>query len=193
VVRAATPNLANSGESEDHRASTMSMIGTFRRVESARVASLASDPESVQEYLESDEDADGDDEDTDARAEIDVDKAWHGIHFLLTGTAWEGEPPLGFIVRGGRELGEVGYGPARLFSNDEVKAIAASLRPLTREVLEARFQPDTMMRLEIYPNIWDRPRDEDDTLEYLLSYYDSLREFVTGAAELGEGLIVYVT
>ncbi len=50
-----------------------------------------------------------------------------------------------------------------------------------------------MMRLEIYPTIWDRPRDVDDTLAYLLAYYDSLREFVAGAAGQGEGLIVYVT
>src|SRR5215207_2984929 len=26
----------------------------------------------------------------------DLEKAWHGIHFLLTGTAWEGDPPLSF-------------------------------------------------------------------------------------------------
>src|SRR6187401_1556372 len=24
----------------------------------------------------------------------DLDKAWHGIHYLLTGTAWEGPAPL---------------------------------------------------------------------------------------------------
>src|SRR5579862_2201195 len=27
----------------------------------------------------------------------DVDKAWHFIHVLLTGTAFEGHPPLNFI------------------------------------------------------------------------------------------------
>jgi len=59
----------------------------------------------------------------------------HGIHFLLTGTAWEGDFPLAFIVRGGREVGDVGYGPARIFTSDEVQAIANALRPITREVL----------------------------------------------------------
>src|SRR5579872_4450187 len=29
---------------------------------------------------------------------IDIDKAWHGIHYLLTGTAWAGSAPLSFIV-----------------------------------------------------------------------------------------------
>src|SRR3990167_6610036 len=35
----------------------------------------------------------------------DMDKAWHGAHFVLTETAWEGKPPLDFLVRGGREIG----------------------------------------------------------------------------------------
>src|SRR5512145_3257845 len=28
----------------------------------------------------------------------DLDKAWHGIHYFLTGTAWEGEHPDNFLV-----------------------------------------------------------------------------------------------
>ena len=35
---------------------------------------------------------------------VDLDKAWHGVHYLLTGTAWEGEPPLNFVVEGGADL-----------------------------------------------------------------------------------------
>jgi len=26
----------------------------------------------------------------------DLEKSWHGIHYLLTGSAWEGDPPLRF-------------------------------------------------------------------------------------------------
>src|SRR5687768_13192892 len=39
--------------------------------------------------------------------EIDLDKAWHGLHFLFTGTAWEGAPPECFLVSGGTEIGQV--------------------------------------------------------------------------------------
>ena len=55
--------------------------------------------------------------------ETDLDKAWHGIHYLLTGTAWAGAEPLNFIVCGGTEVGDidVGYGPARVFSSNDVK------------------------------------------------------------------------
>jgi hypothetical protein len=167
----------------------MSMIGNFRRTSDARVAALLEDPESITDYLDEEGDDDG-----DAHADLDVDKAWHGIHFLLTGTAWEGEPPLDFVVRGGREVGDVdvGYGPARVFASTEVRAIDAALRPLTREVLAQRFDPAAMSRLEVYPSIWDRPREEDDTLEYVLEYYESLREFIAGAAREGEALVVYL-
>ncbi|MHC5077311.1 MAG: DUF1877 family protein, partial [Planctomycetota bacterium] len=33
---------------------------------------------------------------------IDLDKAWHGIHYLLTQTDYEGESPLNFLVVGGQ-------------------------------------------------------------------------------------------
>ena len=46
---------------------------------------------------------------------FDLDKAWHGIHFLLTGSAWETTPGAGESVLGGDPVGpDRGYGPARL-------------------------------------------------------------------------------
>lgn len=41
----------------------------------------------------------------EARASTDLDKAWHGIHYLLTETAWEGNEPLNFLVQGGNVAG----------------------------------------------------------------------------------------
>src|SRR5687768_10356646 len=49
---------------------------------------------------------------------FDVDKAWQGIHFLLTGTDWEGEGPLAFVLHGGAEIEEdMGYGPPHGFTS----------------------------------------------------------------------------
>ncbi len=44
--------------------------------------------------------------------DTDLDKSWHGLHYLFTQTVWEGEPPLNFIVCGGNPVGniDVGYG-----------------------------------------------------------------------------------
>ena len=62
-----------------------------------------------------------------------LDKSWHGIHFLLTGSAEGVRPPVDFILMGGREIGDLdlGYGPARAFTSAETKQIAFDARDLS--------------------------------------------------------------
>ncbi len=124
--------------------------------------------------------------------ELDIDKSWHGIHYLLTGTAWEGDPPLNFLVSGGKVVGneDMGYGPARAFDALETLAIADALDEMSREELASRFNPEDMQSQEIYPSIWDRAAEDDDTLDYCLEYYDELKAFVRQAADDGLGLLV---
>jgi len=128
-------------------------------------------------------------------ADADLDKAWHGIHYMLTQSAWEGEAPLNFLVVGGRPVGdiEVGYGPARAFSAEEVRAIHMALKPIDRLSLKARFNPEEMMKLDIYPTIWDRDPAEDDAFDYCAENFDTLKGFVEDAAYRQVGLIVYLT
>lgn len=126
---------------------------------------------------------------------IDLDKAWHGIHFMLTGTAWEGTPPLNFLMHGGVEIGdvEVGYGPARGMTGAEVKAVAGALAGIDEAFMRARFDPAQMMQLDIYPGIWDRDPADDDSLGYCMEYFSALRAFVMRAAERGAGLVISLT
>jgi hypothetical protein len=126
---------------------------------------------------------------------IDLDKAWHGIHYLLTGTAWEGTPPLNALVSGGRELAavEVGYGAPRTLTAAETRAFASALDMLSDAELGSRFAPAQMMKLEIYPDIWGRDPGEDDTLGYLLEYVTQLRAYVASAAAQQLGLLVTLT
>jgi hypothetical protein len=169
----------------------MSMIGNFRRLPDADLARLLAAPEEIADYLADEEPPEG----FGSCANLDVDKAWHGIHFLLTGTPWAGDAPWNFIAAGGAEIGDVdvGYGPARGFTSSEVKEIARALASLPPEQLASRFDPKAMMAAEIYPTIWDRPPSEDDTLGYVREYYDTLRDFVAGAAAESEAMIVYLT
>src|SRR5829696_624222 len=104
--------------------------------------------------------------------ETDLDKAWHGIHYFLTGTAWEGEPPRNFLVSGGTEVGniEVGYGTARVLTAAQTREALDAVNELSDEDLKARFNPQDMLAKEIYPEIWDRDRADDDTLNYLMEY-----------------------
>jgi hypothetical protein len=124
---------------------------------------------------------------------MDLDKAWNGIHYLLTGTGFEGEWPFNFILAG-QDIGDqdVGYGPARGIHASQVREISEALKPLTKEELMKRFDPKKMMELEIYPTIWDRDPKDDDTLGYLMEYYGRLKTFIHQAAENHMALILYI-
>src|SRR5262245_15812893 len=122
----------------------MSMICFLRRFTGEDLARLQADPSLLETFL-------GEDavEDFGPFAEMDIEKAWHGIHYLLTGSAWEGSPPLNFLVLGGQEIGDdLGYGPARGFSPSEVKTIANALSSVTSDALRSRYDPNEMQRLE---------------------------------------------
>jgi len=99
-------------------------------------------------------------------AQLSLDKAWHGVHYLLCGRAEEAPGDLAKAVMGGRILGSdpegfSGYGPARYFKPADVDVISAALNdPDVARTAEARFDPDKMDALHIYPG-WDNEEDED--------------------------------
>jgi hypothetical protein len=193
----------------------MSMIGNFRSLPEADIEALFERPGRVVKLLYNEEPAAADGgggllslfrrgsgtpsepdtwEPSGEGEEIDVDKAWHGIHYLLTGTDWTGDEPHNFIVQGGREIGnvDVGYGPARALAGSEVQEIAAALDLLPPEELTRRFDPEEMTRLKIYPEIWSRDPAEDNSQGYLVEYYTELRDFISRTAERGHGLLIYL-
>jgi len=167
----------------------MGMIAMFRRLSDVDLSRLREEPAVVADYLGEDE-LDG----FGPHADLDVDKAWHAIHFLLTGTAWEGAPPLNFIITGGAEIGDdLGYGPARGLTSGEVRNLASALTAIPPDSLLQRFDPAAMTSAEIYPGIWNRPQHEDDSRSYVCEYYDQLRSFVLDAAVEGEAMLMAIT
>jgi hypothetical protein len=84
---------------------------------------------------------------------VSIDKAWHGLHYLLCGKLEPAPGPLGQAVFGGTEIGEdQGYGPARYFSPQQVAEIAAALQsPSLERELHARFDAEAMTQLGIIP------------------------------------------
>ena len=133
---------------------------------------------------------------TDGEGDLgDLDKSWHGIHYLLTGKADESGTPLEFLVAGGTLVGDedVGYGPPRVFTSAETRGIATALAAVGDDELRSRFAPDAMMRAEIYPEIWDRDAKDDDTLGYLMEYVAVLRGAITTVTSRGHGLLVVLS
>ena len=161
----------------------MSMIGNFLQVSPDTLAALIADPAGVEAiiYPEGDDQFPG----------LDVDKAWHGIHYLLTGDAWGGEAPLANVVLGGKEVGDdVGYGPARYLTVDEVRVAVDALKDITPDDLRSRYVASDLSENEIYPDIWDDPGD--DAVGYLVSYYGALRDYYIAAAESSNAMLIYV-
>ena len=79
-------------------------------------------------------------EEEEPEATLSIEKAWHGLHYLLTGESWGGTGPRAFLLAGGLEQGEdYGYGPARYFTAIEVSAIAKELVRLGADDLWSKF------------------------------------------------------
>lgn len=125
---------------------------------------------------------------------LDIDKAWQGIHFLLTGSESGGSGPLAFILQGGREIPceDFGYGPPHAFTPAEVKEIDRALSQIDPQELYDKADPAQLSALDIYPGIWDdEPKEE--SIGYLTHYLKELKTFVKKTAESNRALIAYIS
>lgn len=127
--------------------------------------------------------------------EIDLDKAWHAIHYILTESAWEGDPPWSFLLTGGEQVGDidVGFGPAHALKSDEVKQVDRALQGLSVQEFRDRFDGQKLQKADIYPGIWDRDPDDDDIIGYVVENYETVQDFVHRAAQNGFGIVISTT
>lgn len=125
------------------------------------------------------------------RSMLSLDKAWHGVHYLLSGAAEPGPALRSQAVLGGTELGDdpegfSGYGPARYFRAAQVRAISEELqRPEVDREAAARFDPARMSQLQIYPG-WGAGEPDQD---WLMDAFRRLREFYAAAASQGRAVV----
>ena len=162
----------------------MSMIANFKSVSPSRLDELKQKPDTIKDFLYQKDDSTPNDQ-------IDIDKAWAGIHFLLTGSNSEGgKPPLAHVIIGGTDIGDdVGYGPARYIEAEEVKQIYDAFRDISEDELKGRFDPEKMKESKIYP-FENSCTDED--LAYLLENFRSLKDFYRKTVEQGNAMLQYL-
>lgn len=124
----------------------------------------------------------------------DLDKSWHAIHFMLTGSPNGGNPPLNFLLAEGGEIGkvEVGYGPARGLNSREVDDISKSLSPITTEKFMENYDSEKMSLENIYPEIWDRKKEEDSNRAYIRENFEQLKRYIQEASLRKLGLIIWL-
>ena len=122
-------------------------------------------------------------------ASISLEKAWHGVHYLLCGKAEPGTDLASQAVMGGTDVGDdLGYGPARYFEPDEVAAIARELsRPNLEAEMMARWDRDRMVQLGIYPAGF-----EPDDDKWLMDAFRKLRKFYVDASAAKQAVVTCI-
>lgn len=156
-------------------------IGYFLAVKPEQGDELLHDPGSVADFL----DTAVDDQDELGADFLDVDKSWHGIHFLLTGAATGGDAPLAWAVMARTEIGE---GRARLLAPDDVVAVSKALAPITADKLKRKCDWSGMNEGEIYPQDWTAG-DED----YIADNFTALKKLYESAARRRMAVVQWIS
>jgi hypothetical protein len=120
------------------------------------------------------------------RPHCDLEGVWDGLHYLFTGTAWEGDEPACYLIRGGDQIGDpddYGYSVLQALNPARVQQFSVFLHGLSHDELERRFHPVQMKELGI----------DQCPLPHLLTAFDQLRAFIDATVEANAGAIVYVT
>jgi hypothetical protein len=161
----------------------MAMIGNLRPATEAEIARLQANPSEITRFLYGSE--------SDGCDRVVLDKAWHAIHFVLNGSRLGGVEPLNFLVDEGTPIGEVdvGFGPARVVSSDQVRELAEAVGRIPPEDVARRVDLKRFDDEAIYPGNWQRNGYDKN---YVVSHYRDMRELVVRAAERGQGLILYI-
>lgn len=159
----------------------MGMVVYLYRATADEVENLAAAPDTVHEIIF--------DEGNEDRL-VHFDKAWHALHFMLTGDAGSTGHALDLIISGEELLGtdENGFGGYWLASPAKVRAFAEALAALSDGALAARYDPAAMDAEQVYlADVFEEEGDE--ALPYILQGVPALRKFAREAADGGNHVI----
>lgn len=161
-----------------------SMIGNFLQISPEQLAIIQKDPSRISPLLYPEDPK----IQTGAK---DVDKAWQGIHFLLSGDPLKGEGTLALAVLGGPEIGDdVGYGPARFLTPSQVSAVNEALSKITQDEFRSRFNPAALQKADIYPpEVWETG---EDAFEFLWENFEIMKDYYNDAAQKGNAMLIYI-
>ena len=123
-----------------------------------------------------------------------IDKAWHAIHYTLTGEIWEvsEDDILSQIVLGGVPVNgeDMGYGPMRLLDKDIVSRIAEALEGYNETAFREKFSLKDMAANQIYPIMEDE--NEEQFFQYIWANMDALKAFFQDAAQKNQNILTFL-
>lgn len=167
----------------DEEMIAMSMIGYYYQADDITVQKLRKGADSGFAFGKQDE-----------KNMLCVDKAWHAIHFILAGEAWEvsKDEPVSQAVLGGEPVNDddMGYGPMRLIPKELVSQIADALDEMDESDFRGKFNLSDMMEEQIYP-LMDN-EDEEQFFEYVWEMFVELQKFYRDAAEKNHNVLAFI-
>ena len=98
---------------------------------------------------------------------------------------------MNFLVSEGTPVGEVdvGFGPARVLTSQQVSQIAAALAPIEPDEVARRIDLGQFDQEVIYPGNW---QNDGIGVDYVLTNYRDMRDLIVRLAEHGQGLVLYI-
>ena len=118
---------------------------------------------------------------------LSLEKSWHSLHYLLTGSAHEVDSPLGNAILGGKEIGpDLGYGPARFLGAAQVREVSSALNSISKDDLAQRFDLNAMLVAKIYAC------GDEEELELAQHYFEHLVKYYAEAAKRGDAMLLYI-
>ena len=166
----------------------MGMIGNYLRVTKDELENYLADSSLLEDRVY-------DDENHNDINLIDVDKSWEGLFFLLTGkslaTAEEASTPLLWTLTPPQEIDtdqDMGYGPATYTTIEQTKEVNDALNKISVDELRNKYNGKLMKEMGIYPEIWDN----NESLEYLIEHFNTVKEFYNKAAAGNQAVIIFI-
>jgi hypothetical protein len=181
--------IANSGNVKTAllRIEELAMQRVLKMAKQTKVAGDSKDNEKLREQIITELESAGVTADSGGEEGLTLEKSWHCLHYLLTGTAWETDTVLGKAILGGAEIGpDMGYGPARYLEPNEVKNVAKALNTVSKEDLTSRFNLEAMKAANIYAC-----RDEGE-LSLAQDYFKQVCNYYDEAATRGDAMLLYL-
>jgi hypothetical protein len=124
--------------------------------------------------------------------EVDLDKSWHIVHYLLTGSDNATDSPLNIIADESDRLADidVGLGPPFVIHPEAVSLFAAAVAEMPDEQFLSRLRPSEMPLDTLY--LGDAVREDPGEMgEYAVENLHFLRDFAQKAADAGDAVITY--
>ncbi|WP_251040580.1 YfbM family protein [Chryseobacterium sp. ISL-6] len=161
------------------------MIGNLLRVKESELENYLKDSSLLLDRINN--------HDTEDANLVDIDKAWDGIIFLLTGQSIinSNNHPLSKILFSEQIIDEVqdlGYGPAHYLTPSQVSELNTQISVITANSLKPNFDPAKMT--EVYPSVWE---EEDGAFEYLVDGFSVVQKTYAEAAKNGEAMITFLS